>query len=88
MAHVIVKFNGTVGLLSASIDGKKLTFSNGTATKNLRQEEHALQWFVKGAPNSNYQVEITAPSEAKFSHEAQLDAAMKDAGVHWFSIAS
>ena len=85
-----VQFNFVVPggtLFKAAVDLKGLKFSGGTASKSLKERvEHSLQWFVRGAPGVSYAVEITSPASVKFKHQATLDSAMKDAGVHWFTI--
>ena len=87
MKTVEVKFEATGAIFSVSIDGKKLQFVNGTATRSLAGgKEYTIQWFVQGAPGTKYKVQITKPAEAKFSQSATLDGTGKDAGVFWFTL--
>jgi hypothetical protein len=84
MESVIFTFKGTVDLFVVRVNDRKLTFTNGEATTKLNEnEQHTVQWFVRGAPGSNYTFAITEPKAAKFSHSATLDEDMKDAGVIW-----
>lgn len=89
MKTIQVKFEGTVELFVVTIDMQKLSFTEGLATKNLKEEQdYPIQWFVRGHPESKYKIEITKPTEATFIHSATLDSHMKDAGVFWFRLKS
>lgn len=87
MKTIEVKFDAPGAIFSVSIDGKKLQFVNGVATRSLAGgKEYTIQWFVQGAPGTKYKVQITKPTEAKFNQSATLDATKKDAGVFWFTV--
>ena len=87
MKTVEVRFTKTADLFMALIDDKRLQFTNGVATRDLREnEDHALTWFVRGAPGSKYTIEVASPPEAKFKHEGTIDASTKDAGLHWIRV--
>jgi hypothetical protein len=87
MQEIVVRYESTADFFMASIDMRRLKFANGRAATRVKaQEQHALQWFVRGSPGSRYTLEITKPRAARFVHTAILDREMKDAGVHWFSV--
>jgi hypothetical protein len=87
MKTVEVKFEGTVELFVVLVESQKLKFDDGVASIELKEgQEYAIQWFVRGAPQSKYTIKITKPKEAKFVHTATLDSHMKDAGVFWFTL--
>lgn len=87
MKEVEFKYQGTVSLFQAQLDGKKLKFKDGKVVKTVRPDtDLPLQWFARGAPGTKYTIEITRPKEAKFSYSVSLDGHQKDAGVFWFSV--
>jgi len=86
--EIEVKYESTAEFFAAAIDMKKLRFVNGAATRKVGAGQHALQWFVRGAPGASYTLQITSPRAARFAHAATLDGDMKDAGVHWFGLES
>jgi hypothetical protein len=85
MATITITKKGPV-TIKVQIDGANISFQGNTGTKTVATGEHALQWFVRGAPGDSYTVSITKPSEAEFSHEGTLDSAQKDAGLQWFTV--
>jgi hypothetical protein len=85
MPKVTVTKKGPV-TIKVQIDGTNLSFAGNTATPTLAAGEHALQWFVRGAPGQSYTVAITKPKQAEFSHDGTLDTAQKDAGLIWFTV--
>lgn len=89
MTTVELTFTTTADLFMALIDDKKLTFTSGKAKRDIKEGvDHALTWFVRGAPGSKYTLEITAPPDAKFKAEGVIDASTKDAGLHWIRVAA
>ena len=87
MATVTVKLDDSqLDASLVAIDDKKMSFSSGTATRNAASGDHALTWFVRGAPGSKYKISITTPSEAVFAHSGTIDSSNTDAGVQWFRV--
>jgi hypothetical protein len=87
MKTVEIKFTKTADLFMALIDDKKLKFTGGVATRDLKENiDYALTWFVRGAPGSTYTIEVAAPPDAKFKHAGTIDASTKDAGLHWIRV--
>jgi hypothetical protein len=85
MAKVTIKRSGA-SLAVVHLDGKKLKFEDGVATRKLDAGEHVLTWFIRGRPGDKYGVAITAPKEARFAHEDRLDETLQDAGLKWFTV--
>jgi hypothetical protein len=85
MPKVTVTKKGPV-TIKVQIDGQNISFQGNTATPTVSAGEHALQWFVRGAPGQSYAVVITKPKESEFSHEGKLDSNQKDAGLTWFTV--
>ena len=76
-------------MVKAWIDGEALSFGPGNeAVIAVSGKSHALTWIVIGAPGEKYTIKLTSPTPAVFEHSATLDADMKDAGLHWFSVES
>ena len=87
MATVKVSYDGGTDLSQVKINDALVLLGNGEASVGLEGgPEHALTWFVRGAPGSSYTLKITAPDEAKFTHEATMDSSTMDAGLHWFTV--
>jgi len=81
---VNLTYSSNADLFRAQVDGKTIKFVGGKATINVTSGvNHALQWFVRGAPGSKYTIEITAPKPSVFKHQATLDADRMDAGHTW-----
>jgi hypothetical protein len=88
MAQVSISFDGNTDVSQVKVDDVPVLLGTGTTTVEVGDSgaEHGIMWFVRGAPGSSYTVKITAPEEARFSHEATVDSGTKDAGLHWFRI--
>jgi hypothetical protein len=88
MATITVSYKGDTDLSQVFIDDVRVLVGNGTASHQVPDggQDHALTWFVRGAPGSKYELKITAPAAAKFDHKATIDSSTKDAGLHWFRV--
>lgn len=86
MKTVKVKLDGDLDDAQAFIDDSRLNFHNGKAEMDREAGEHALTWFVRATPGTEYTIEITAPDEAEFKHEGNVGSIGKDAGVQWFEV--
>jgi hypothetical protein len=87
MATVTVTFEGSADVSEVRIDNAPVLLGTGEASVSVGGgREHSLMWFVRGAPGSSYELKVTEPDEAKFSHSAKIDGSTKDAGLHWFQV--
>jgi hypothetical protein len=87
MATVTVSYKGNTDLSQVFIDDVRVLVGEGTASHQVPDGgDHAMTWFVRGAPGSTYELKITAPATVKFDHKATIDASTKDAGLFWFRI--
>ena len=88
MARVKVSYKGDTDLSQVFIDHVRVLVGEGTASHDVADggEDHAMTWFVRGAPGSTYVLKITAPEAAKFEYKATIDSSTKDAGLYWFRV--
>lgn len=88
MADVTVTFGGNTDASELRIDNASVLLGTGEATVTVdgNESDHSLMWFVRGAPGSEYELKITAPAEAKFTHSAIINGSTQDAGMRWFKI--
>jgi len=88
MATVEVSYSGDTDVSQVLIDDQRIMVGEGSASIQVPDDggDHALTWFVRGAPGSTYEVQLTAPETAKFDHGATIDSSTKDAGLHWFKV--
>jgi len=88
MANVKISYEGDTDLSQVFIDDVRVLVGSGTASHPVPNddEDHALTWFVRGAPGSKYDLKITAPAAAKNEHKTTIDSSTKDGGLHWFRV--
>jgi hypothetical protein len=86
MPKVDLEFTGDTDTDLIYVDDHGILSGAGSVSRDLSEGDHALTWFVRGAPGSEYTVSITNPLSAHFSHKATLDQSTKDAGLHWFRV--
>jgi hypothetical protein len=79
------KKSGTVK--TVAVDGKELTFSNGTATKNLVAGEFSVQWFARGDAGAAFSITVGLPGQKpKKEKKGTLDSTRKAAGTFWLEV--
>jgi hypothetical protein len=85
---VVINTNtsSAIQVLRVLIDGEALEITNATYRIEMTSGTHVLSWFVLGAPNSSYTVQITEPLAAAFRQASIIGADGKDAGAHPFRI--
>lgn len=72
---------------TVAVDGTELSFSNGTATKNLVAGEYAVQWFARGDQGATFSLTIGPAGQApQKQKKGTLDASRKDAGTLWLEV--
>ncbi len=88
MIDVTVTFDGNTDASEVRIDNVPVLLGTGEATVTVdgNASDHSVMWFVRGAPGSEYELQITAPASAKFTRSALIDGSTKDAGLHWFHV--
>ena len=86
MTSVTVSFSGSTDTTQVFVDDVLVLTGPGTVSRPVEPGENSLSWFVRGAPGSSYEIKITDPKSAAFSHQATVDASTKDAGIHWFLV--
>jgi hypothetical protein len=85
MKTVTITVSPSGAVFKLNIDGKPISASGGTASKNLPGgREHALQWWIKGPNGTKYTVAITAPPEAATKYTATFNKDGEDANQLWF----
>jgi hypothetical protein len=62
------------------VNGKKVTLSGTKGSVDLPPGPHIVQWFIQGVPGAKWLFEVTAPPEAQFKREDQIDSDGKDGG--------
>ena len=82
--------NGTTALTGVEAISNGITAFKEPRSKNagITLIWMSLNRIVIGAPGEKYTIKLTSPTPAVFEHSATLDADMKDAGLHWFSVES
>lgn len=87
MPTVKVKFEGDTDIRRAFLNDKALTFdSDGEAQRNLAPGRHALSWFVRGTPGTEFSIAITEPEGSKFKVEDTIDPGTRDGGFKLFTV--
>ncbi len=87
MATTKISLSGSIDLAQVFIDETLILSGTGKGTSEVSVgKDHALMWFVRGQPGSNYDVQITDPKVVAFEHKATIDSSTKDAGIHWFKV--
>jgi hypothetical protein len=86
MATIQVSYSGNTDLSQLFIDDRHILTGAGSGSINVGNgdEDHALTWFIRGAPGSNFEISITAPKSAAFSLKGTVDSSTKEAGIQWF----
>jgi len=82
---VKVTFKASGDVVRLFVDGVALPIS-GTASKNVGEGEHAVQWFVRGDPGDDFSLEVTSPPAAARKITGTIDTSGHDAGTFWLLV--
>jgi hypothetical protein len=82
---VKVTFRAAADVVRLFVDGVPLPIS-GTASKNVVEGEHPVQWFVRGDPGDDFSVEVASPAAAARKISGTIDASGHDAGTFWLLV--
>jgi hypothetical protein len=80
-------FKKSGAMQTVAVDGKELSFTSGTATKNLTAGEFSVQWFARGNETDAFGLVVGRANQPP-NHEVKgtLGPSRKDSGVFWLEV--
>jgi beta-glucanase (GH16 family) len=71
--------------IKVQLNGSSVPRVDGLHTRDVKDGEQSLMWFVLGPPGSSYTLKVTEPASVGYAVGATLDISGRDHGSTWFT---